>query len=56
LYEAECLGEAIKQLEAQIDLMRAAEARILAALVDTFPEMVEEEQQPKGEARDEENP
>jgi hypothetical protein len=52
LYEAECLGEAIEQLEAQIELMRSAEARIFAALADTSPEMVEEEQ-PKAKAVDE---
>jgi hypothetical protein len=50
LYEAECLGEAIEQLEAQIELMRSAEVRILAVLSDTYPEAVEEAQ-PK--ARDE---
>lgn len=42
LYEVECLREAIEQLEVQIELMRAAEARILAALSDMFPEEVEQ--------------
>jgi hypothetical protein len=44
LSNAECLGEAIKWHEAQIELLHTAEARIFAALSDTFPEAVEEEQ------------
>lgn len=56
LSTAEGLREAIEWHEAEIKLLRTVEARIFTVLSDTYPEAVEEEQQPKGEARDEENP
>jgi hypothetical protein len=52
LSNTEGLRRAIEWLEAQLELMHSAEARILAALSDTFPEAVEEGQ-PAAAARDE---
>jgi hypothetical protein len=42
LSTAEGLREAIEWHEAEIELLSSAEARILIALSDTYPEMVEE--------------
>jgi hypothetical protein len=43
------LRGAIRQLETQLELMRSAEVRVLAALSDAYPE----EEQPDAAARDE---